>query len=300
MPVILALTLWVAGAPLVFAAAPGSKNFHMSALVAIVEGEAEIQAAGSWEVFPAKAGMPVAEWSSIRTKANGRLTLMFTDGTKIRLGPNSSFKLEEAKPSKISVYIGLGRMESWVKKFTRRSFTARNPVAVASVRGTDFVMDVVSLTEVMMALFSGSMDVTDTFGMMTSMVEGQRMDATAGLGSAPPVPLPPEVKMDAPPPAPPDIMKAVMAAAGGFLPPPPGAPPGAPGGPKPGAPAGEPPKVPPGTLPPGTMPPPPLEVPLQPLPGDSLFGDPSLLPPPNVNQETSILSPSAPPPPPPP
>lgn len=287
----LALGVWAAGP----AAAAKPAQFHMSVLVAIVEGTALIQSPGTQDWRYAVAGQAVPEGSLVRTKGDGRLTLMFTDGTKLRLGPNASFKLEEVKPNKIGVYIGLGRLESWVKKLTARKFTARNPVAVASVRGTDFVMDVLSMTEVIMDLHSGFMDVTDSLGVLTAMVEGQRIEA-AVTGAGPLMAMPPGFAMALPPAPPPGIEKVVMAAASGIIMLPPGVPP-LPGTPPQGM------APPPGTLPPPGTPPPPgmLPPPLPPgevpLPPDGGFFEPlPLLPPPNVNQETTIVSPSAPPP----
>lgn len=215
----------VPGAATPPAAAPAP--FQMMAFIGALEGSAEVLLDGIEPWQPAKLSQKLTAGTQVRTKGASSVTLGFTDGSKVRVGPNANFKLEEVQTSKISVYIGLGKMESWVKKWAKRTFQARNPVAVASVRGTVFSMDVRSPTEVTVDLFSGSLAVTDNFGRTTPMAEGQRMNADASGGAAPPAPLPPDVTAPAEPPTP--IAELASAASattplgeGGEEPPPPG------------------------------------------------------------------------------
>ena len=184
------------------AAAPGAAKapFQMMAFIGALEGQAEVLLDGVEPWQPAKLSQRLTAGTQVRTKAASSVTLGFTDGSKVRVGPNANFKLEEVQNSKISVYIGMGKLESWVKKWAKRTFQARNPVAVASVRGTVFAMNVNSPTDVVVDLFSGGLAVTDNFGRTTPMVEGQRMSADASGGGTPPVNLPPDVTAPAEPP----------------------------------------------------------------------------------------------------
>lgn len=179
------------------AAAPARAG--MASYIGIVQGNAEVLLDGVEPWVPAAVGQQLTNGTQVRTKAKASVTIAFTDGSKVRLGPNSNFKLEAAAPSKISIYVGLGKLEAWVSKFAGRTFQTRNPVAVASVRGTVFAMNVLSPTQVMTDLFSGSLNITDNFGRTVPMIEGQRVEADAVGGAAPPAPLPPSAQAPAEP-----------------------------------------------------------------------------------------------------
>lgn len=174
------------------AAAPARAS--MASYIGIVEGRAEVLLDGVEPWLPAAVGQKLSNGTQVRTKGKSSVTIAFTDGSKVRLGPNANFKLEEAAPSKVSIYIGLGKLEAWVSKFAGRTFQTRNPVAVASVRGTVFAMNVFSPTQVTTDLFSGSLNVTDNFGRTVPMAEGQRVEADAVGGAAPPAALPPSAR----------------------------------------------------------------------------------------------------------
>ncbi|MBI5882161.1 MAG: FecR domain-containing protein [Elusimicrobia bacterium] len=136
--------------------------------------------------------------------------MVFTDGSKINLGPNATFKLEEVSMNKVAVYVGLGKLDVWVNKLKSRLFQARNPVAVASVRGTIFSMNVMSPTMVMMQCFEGGLSVADNFGRTQNVEAGQQLGASSTAGAAePPAALPPDA---APPVEPVITAPAVLAA----------------------------------------------------------------------------------------
>lgn len=179
------------------AAAPARAG--MASYIGIVEGKAEVLLDGVEPWIPAAVGQQLSNGTQVRTKGKSSVTIAFTDGSKVRMGPNANFKLEEAVPSKVAIYVGLGKLEAWVSKFAGRTFQTRNPVAVASVRGTVFAMNVISPTQVTTDLFSGSLNITDNFGRTVPMAEGQRVEADAVGGAAPPAPLPPSVKAPAEP-----------------------------------------------------------------------------------------------------
>lgn len=161
-------------------------KFVMTAFISTIEGSAQVQLGGSDIWALAKAEQELAAGSQIKTQAGSAVIIGFTDGSKVRVGPNATFKIEEVSNSKIAIFIGLGKLESWVAKMAKRTFQARNPVAVASVRGTCFAMDVISPTNVGMTCFSGGLAVTDNFGHSTPLGAGQVMQADAATGSSAP------------------------------------------------------------------------------------------------------------------
>ncbi|MDD5657839.1 MAG: FecR family protein [Elusimicrobia bacterium] len=141
----------------------------------------------------AKVGQTLLPGSKIKTEAGASCTVAFTDQSKVRIGPKATFKLEEVVPSKIAVFIGLGKLEAWVKKGLKRTFQARNPVSVASVRGTVFAVNVLSPTSVTVDVFEGELAVQDNFGNTTSVGQGKRVEADAVTGASAPAPVPASV-----------------------------------------------------------------------------------------------------------
>ncbi|HAM35361.1 MAG TPA: hypothetical protein DEB40_10115 [Elusimicrobia bacterium] len=168
------------------APAPGAMIAYMGGLT----GSVQVQLGGSdiWSL--AKLGQQLPRGTQIKTEDRSSCIVVFSDQSKVRLGARAAFKLEEVSPSKVSVFIGLGKLEVWVKKLATRSFQARNPVSVASVRGTIFAMDVLSPTSVTVDCFEGSVAVQDNFGNTSSVAQGQRVEANATTGASAPAPVP--------------------------------------------------------------------------------------------------------------
>ncbi len=173
---------------------------EMVGYIGIVAGSAKVLLDGVEPWIDAKPGQKLSPGTQIKTGADGSVTIGFTDASKVRIGPNAAFKVEEVSRSKVAVYIGLGKMEAWVSKLKKRLFQARNPVAVASVRGTVFSMNVVSPTEVTMMCFQGSLGVTDNFGRSAEVNKGQSLKADAEQGAEPPKAIPPDITAPAEPP----------------------------------------------------------------------------------------------------
>ncbi|MBI5210712.1 MAG: FecR domain-containing protein [Elusimicrobia bacterium] len=193
------------------AAVKGGPVKAMVALVGLVEGKAQVLVDGVEPWTEAKVGQRLTAGTQVKTEANAGMTIAFTDGTKLRIGPNATFKIEDVSMSKVGVYIGLGKLDFWVKKLKGRMFQMRNPVAVASVRGTGGTIDVQSPTQVSMMCFEGSLGVTDNFGRSQGVEAGQSLAANAATGaSEPPAPIPAGVTA----PVEPTVVLPELAAAG--------------------------------------------------------------------------------------
>ncbi len=184
----------IAPAPRGMTPAKAKKITKMAGYIGIVEGQGMVLLDGVEPWVKAKVGQQLTPGTQVKTKARSSVTIAFTDGSKVRLGPNANFKLETVKRSKISIYLGLGKMEAWVKRLARRTFQARTPVAVASVRGTVFGINVQSPTQAEISCYKGSLGVTDNFGRTRSLGAGQRLSANAQSGSSAPKNLPPGTK----------------------------------------------------------------------------------------------------------
>jgi len=123
----------------------------------------------------------------VRTGRRAKVTLEFKDGSRVELGPKTSFTIENTgkkEDSFASMKIGWGRMRAWVRKSMSRRFRVRTPTAVCSVRGTEFGVDVNRQSgATQIDLMSGLLGVGDNQGNETLLKEGQSVSVTQdGLG----------------------------------------------------------------------------------------------------------------------
>lgn len=166
--------------PVFLAAAPA---FCQVKAVKVSGGvEARPGTAGSWDKVAVNAA--INNGSEIKTGWRGRVTLDFEDGSKVELGPRSSFIVEQADRAKASLKLKVGRMKAWVSKFLSRRFRVRTPTAVCSVRGTEFDLDVHPSGDTDVKLKKGLMGVADNQGNEVLMKGGQQLGVTSqGLGN---------------------------------------------------------------------------------------------------------------------
>ena len=161
----------------------------MLCAVSETKGAADINLHGSWE--PAKAGASLPGGAQLRTGADGGIVLVFSDATKLRLGPGTSFTLDDLQPTHVAVSISLGRLEAWVKKLSGRAFEAKTPTAVAAVRGTVFAFNVAKNGSTDFQLFSGRLSIADNSGRTVTLNSHQGLQTSSSGAEAAPMPLPP-------------------------------------------------------------------------------------------------------------
>lgn len=119
----------------------GVHVFADSATVVSVKGKVEVSRDGQW--ISLKAGDSVLENELLSTGFSSEAKLKYK-GSLIQLGPVTRAKVTEMSSStgkeKVSLYLNTGAVRSKVEhtKETRVDYKINTPVAVASVRGTDF------------------------------------------------------------------------------------------------------------------------------------------------------------------
>jgi hypothetical protein len=112
-----------------------------SATVVSLKGKVEVDRNGSW--IPLAENDTVAQGEIISTGFKSEAVLQY-QGSTIQLGPLTRITLETLakgeKKDTVSVYLNTGAVKSSVKKTENKrvNYTVHNPVAVASVRGTEF------------------------------------------------------------------------------------------------------------------------------------------------------------------
>lgn len=116
--------------------------FAANATVVSVTGKVEVNRNDNWVEL--KPNSTIAEGEVISTGFNSEALIRYNNSV-MRLGPLTRITLEKLATSEkkddVSVYVSTGAVRSTVKhtENKRVTYSVRNPVAVASVRGTDYL-----------------------------------------------------------------------------------------------------------------------------------------------------------------
>lgn len=119
-------------------------SFADTATVISVSGKVEVNRNNAW--IPLEKNTELREGEVISTGFKSEALIKYKDSV-MKLGPLTRITLEKLTSSdsreNVAVYLNTGSVRSTVNHTgnKRTSYTVRNPIAVASVRGTDFEMD---------------------------------------------------------------------------------------------------------------------------------------------------------------
>ncbi|MFA6030151.1 MAG: FecR family protein [Elusimicrobiota bacterium] len=145
-----------------------------------VEGKVYLRGTGSVLWNEVAVNREVQPGEELKTDPGARAVLTFDDGSRVEIGPRSSFQLENAAANDARMRIGVGWMKAMVSKVLSRRFSVRTPTAVCSVRGTEFDVSVRDDGRTSVDLFKGSLGVADNRGSEVLLKEGQRVDVDQG------------------------------------------------------------------------------------------------------------------------
>jgi hypothetical protein len=112
-----------------------------------------------------KAGMPVSIGERIKTNSGGQVQLVFTDDTKLVVGPNSSLVIEaylfrsKGTVNKFAVKALGGSFRFITGKSPKKAYSIKTPAATIGIRGTSFDLTVGRGGEADVVLFSGEAEV---------------------------------------------------------------------------------------------------------------------------------------------
>jgi hypothetical protein len=157
----------------------------LSAAVTVtgVQGKVFLKNSGAPVWSGVSIGRTVGSGDEIVTRDGARVTLTFDDGSRIEIGPKSTFTLEAAAKDESRSRIGIGWMKAFVTKSLNRRFAVKTPTAVCSVRGTEFDVNVQRDGNTAVNLFKGQLGVADSKGNELMLNEGQSVSVTQqGLG----------------------------------------------------------------------------------------------------------------------
>jgi hypothetical protein len=103
------------------------------------------------ETLPAREGMHLLVDDVLQTSADGRLGVIFQDGTRISLGPNTELKIDrfvyEPADGKFALLLRLARgvltyVSGKIAKFSPQSVGVQTPVGIVGLRGTHFAVSI--------------------------------------------------------------------------------------------------------------------------------------------------------------
>ncbi|MBI3288409.1 MAG: FecR domain-containing protein, partial [Elusimicrobia bacterium] len=195
-----------------FAAPARAAESLLAARLADVIGRVSARVSSTAPWVQVKSGAMLAAGGEVKTEVGSGVVIVFSDGNKVFLAPRTTFAVEGATTLKTSLRLFSGRIECWVKRTNNANFAVRHRSAVASVRGTVFAMEGTD-SAVKIDLFSGGLDIVDSFGRPSSLTSGQRAEVAQdtglqGISTLPPDAVAPKEPDVAPPPPPPADMSA--------------------------------------------------------------------------------------------
>lgn len=116
---------------------------HAAKVVSVTGApEVLVNAGGTWHAATATGGMKVASASRVRCDAGSTASIVTENGHKLKIFPGSEVALSAVDGNATTVQVITGRLRSWVKKLKKHGkFEVKTPVAVCSVRGTDFSVE---------------------------------------------------------------------------------------------------------------------------------------------------------------
>jgi len=162
-----------------------------------IRGEVQKQEGKAW--VPLTSAAPLKSGEAIRTGLTGSADVIFRDGSRVQLGPNSEFLLEEQTPQRSTYRLLNGFIHDLFKPPQRfRTFGGglrgqliqyNTPTAILAVRGTEFDLKLDEQGVTHLVPYAGTMELTAEAGKLNR----SKLDRwwESGTPAAAPTPLPP-------------------------------------------------------------------------------------------------------------
>jgi len=121
----------------------------IAASVKNAQGEGVVQRGG--QTIPIREGMHLLADDLLRTSADGRLGIIFQDGTRISLGPQTEVKigsfLYQPADAKFGLLLRIMRgvmtyVSGRIAQFSPDAVSVETPVCVVGLRGTHFAISI--------------------------------------------------------------------------------------------------------------------------------------------------------------
>lgn len=174
--------------------AAGSAFAQSVGRLATVQGDAKIVRGGT--PLKARAGMEIQLGDLVKTGDDGRVKLMFRDGSVLNVGDDSRLKVTRFlyDPSggtrEGGVELLRGTVRAWVTKLRmkRNRFEVQTPTAVAGVRGTHYAVRETKKNGAQIVVFGGEVAVRSSTGVAGECLAREGMSCLVRTGQAPGAP----------------------------------------------------------------------------------------------------------------
>lgn len=152
-----------------------------AAYIDALRGEVEYKKAGAaeWTLLQGEEKVRLGNGDELRTARASTAEILMDDGSRVKLAPQSAFRMTSESKDAVSLGLYFGRVRSWVKKFSKK-FEVRTPSAVCAVRGTDFMVAADAEGNSRVEVYDGAVLTGDSKGNTGLVREGQAVDVPAG------------------------------------------------------------------------------------------------------------------------
>jgi hypothetical protein len=160
-------------------------------------GTVEIQKAGSGVWTQGRPRTEVQDGDIVRTGVGSQAELKMEQGHNMTLREKSTLKVDAQRGQEARFSLLLGRVRSFVAKLQPQSkFEIKTPVAVASVRGTVFELEVLENQTSRLSVLEGVVNYRDLAGIgaEVQVLQGQSVVVEPGAAPRPAEPLPQELR----------------------------------------------------------------------------------------------------------
>lgn len=134
-----------------------------------------------WIKLKKDTNITINDGYEVMTERASSVEIIFDDGSRIKIGPNSYYRLDKHDDTQNTATLFIGKIRNWVKKHSRE-YKIKTPHAICGVRGTDFLVNVeqgFSRVEV----YEGTVNVSDNKGRSFLLNGGNIIDITVdGIG----------------------------------------------------------------------------------------------------------------------
>ncbi|MGQ0644433.1 MAG: FecR family protein [Elusimicrobiota bacterium] len=172
-----------------FLAAPSLRAAELKS----VRGSAQVQRAGAQSWAAAKSGSRVKDGDTVKTGPGSQTDILLPQGHRLLVRERTTLKIDSSNPDDMRLSLAAGRVRAFVAKLRKRNkFEMRTPVAVASVRGTVFELEVGEDQSSRLSVLEGSVNYRDLAGLGSDVLVLQGNSVLIEPGAAPraPEPLP--------------------------------------------------------------------------------------------------------------
>ncbi|MDD2805966.1 MAG: FecR domain-containing protein [Elusimicrobiales bacterium] len=139
--------------------------------------------AANWERVGGKVKLETG--AEVRTDAQSKAGVFFSDGSVFLLEKGSVFGVEETGKKKAGFSLKMGRLKARVAGYFASKFSVRTPTAVCAVRGTEFDIEVADGGNTEMNVSEGLVEVNDSQGRMAVVSSEEKIKIGADGMSRP-------------------------------------------------------------------------------------------------------------------